>query len=46
MIEENDFLINEAMNAAAPEGTPPRRISKKQIKIMKTFLSRRASERP
>ena len=43
MIEEAGFLFNEAMNAAAPEGTPPRRISNK---ISKNSSTRRASERP
>jgi len=36
------------MNAAAPEGTPPRRIKKmagEYPEILTTFLPRRASER-
>jgi len=36
--------FHEMMNAAAPEGTPPRRISNK--KILCNILTRRASERP
>jgi hypothetical protein len=37
-------VIKKAMNAAEPEGTP-RRIHK-QMKMLKTFLPRRASKRP
>jgi hypothetical protein len=43
--DEAGLLIEKAMNAAAPEGTPPWRINT-LIKKLKIFPPRRASERP